>query len=188
MAPYILSLPFTLLWLLLQSPLILADAPVSFHQASGYATQRVCAFGCFEDFHDPGYPIARELSCPNDCFCRPDLQPTATSYISSCLNGKCGRNSLDISRGLAIYTDYCTAAGYTTEAPPITPAPTGAFTVTRERTVTVTVTASLDSSHSSHSLPHLFPFLSMFVSLCCFLGLLGMLGFSLMQLMTPLHH
>ena len=33
--------------------------------------------GCFVQFRDVGYPIAKELACPtfkvqNDCFCRPD--------------------------------------------------------------------------------------------------------------------
>lgn len=100
---------------------VLCDAPVSIDQSDTYRQQRACAVGCFISFDDIGYPIAQKISCPtfrvqNDCFCRSDLQFDANSWISSCVNTVCTRNSFDINRATKLYDDYCTSNGYTREA------------------------------------------------------------------------
>ncbi|PGH08467.1 hypothetical protein AJ80_07866 [Polytolypa hystricis UAMH7299] len=131
------------------------DAPISIDQISEYKQQRNCALRCFVRFNMIGYPIAGELTCPtnpakNDCFCREDLQPTAVSYISSCVNFQCSSVTRDITVATGIYKDYCTSAGYTVTAA-AGPVETGkddeegALTVTVTRamvTVVKTVTAA----------------------------------------------
>ncbi|KFY48010.1 hypothetical protein V496_10351 [Pseudogymnoascus sp. VKM F-4515 (FW-2607)] len=102
-ASRILSRIRALVVLFLVFPLVLCDAPVTIDQSDAYGNQRVCAFGCFQDFNDIGYPIAQEISCPtfrvmNDCFCRHDLQQEAHLTATS------------------LYDNYCANNGYTTEA------------------------------------------------------------------------
>ncbi|EFR03607.1 hypothetical protein MGYG_06601 [Nannizzia gypsea CBS 118893] len=97
--------------------LVLADGPVSIEQMEGYGSLRNCARNvCFEASLG-GSRIGYELSCPsplmNDCFCRPDLQVSATSYLSACVNSYCESNSIDVTRAVKIYTDYCASASQT---------------------------------------------------------------------------
>lgn len=134
-ASRILSRIRALVVLFLVFPLVLCDAPVTIDQSDAYGNQRVCAFGCFQDFNDIGYPIAQEISCPtfrvmNDCFCRHDLQQEAHLYVSSCINRRCSKNARDISTATSLYDNYCANNGYTTEALATTAAQdSGAFTV-----------------------------------------------------------
>lgn len=109
----------------------LCDGPVTIDQADGFDDMRECAHRCFEGFHDVGYPIAKELSCPtfkvqNDCFCKSDLQADATSYISSCVKAGCSSNTNDIASATKMYEDYCTSNGYTGKAQVTSPPKTGA--------------------------------------------------------------
>lgn len=138
--------------LFLVFPLVLCDAPVTIDQNDAYSNQRVCAFKCFQDFDDVGYPIAQEISCPtfkvmNDCFCRKDLQQEAHLFISSCINFRCSKNALDISTATSLYDNYCTNNGYTETLVTTSAQESGAFTVyitekatLAEATATVTET------------------------------------------------
>ncbi|KAK0744094.1 hypothetical protein B0T18DRAFT_392752 [Schizothecium vesticola] len=69
----------------------------------------------------------------NDCFCRSDLQFEANSYVSSCVNSRCTRNSFDISVATKLYDDYCTSNGYSRQAQSTPPPETGTSS-TRPRT------------------------------------------------------
>jgi hypothetical protein len=70
------------------------------------------AIGCSWNYQNPGI---------NDCYCRTDKQPVATSYLSSCIANACtvGNPSIDINSGVGIYVGYCQSLGYLTpgEAP-----------------------------------------------------------------------
>ena len=110
----------------------LCDAPVTIDQSDTFKNQRPCANECFILFKDPGLPIAEQISCStrrvyNDCFCRSDLQFEANSYVSSCVNSRCTRNSFDISVATKLYDDYCTSNGYSRQAQSTPPPETGAI-------------------------------------------------------------
>lgn len=124
------------------------DGPVTIDQSDIYQQQRTCAFSCFKQFGDAGYPIAQQIACPtfkvqNKCFCRPDLQQDAHNYVFSCISTNCA-NALDISVATKLYDDYCTSNGWivttTTQAPQ--PSETGALTITITVPPTVVVTAT----------------------------------------------
>lgn len=55
--------------------------------------------------------IAALLQCDSEpaydnCYCRADFQPTASSYLSSCISKSCA-NKLDESIALSIHSQYC---------------------------------------------------------------------------------
>ncbi|KAH6657827.1 hypothetical protein BKA67DRAFT_533016 [Truncatella angustata] len=160
MIPYPCAMRAMNLFALLASPVLAGTlGPLSIDQSDIYKGQRQCVFSCYEysSIDIVGGPIAEELSCAyrpvqNDCFCRPDLQREAVSYISSCVGRYCSSNPLDISTATNIYKDYCTSNGYlqaqaTTEA-----SITGALTVTVTEAVatrTVTVLSNARGGPSS---------------------------------------
>ena len=96
------------------------DAPQSISSLDDYGRQRVCARGCFWGGRggDPASydSIGGSLSCdtpgnsgsPNWCFCRADQQSVAVSYLSNCVNSKCGKNAVDTNLATSLYLAYCT--------------------------------------------------------------------------------
>ncbi|SPO07721.1 uncharacterized protein DNG_10416 [Cephalotrichum gorgonifer] len=127
-----------------------------------YQSQRPCAQGCFYlgAFKGPDN-LARAIDCDvkyiaNDCFCRGDLQWTATSYLSSCVNSACDRKTVDVESAVALYNDYCTSNGFTRDAQEARPtdASTGiqnSPTATVTLFVTVTATPSTAARTTSNS-------------------------------------
>ncbi|EGD92157.2 hypothetical protein H112_00231 [Trichophyton rubrum D6] len=96
--------------------LVLANGRVSIDQTEGYGSQRECAQNlCFEGSFGSNR-IDSVLGCPSppmdDCFCRLDLQASATSFLSSCVNKQCESNTIDLTQAINIYTGYCASAGY----------------------------------------------------------------------------
>jgi len=83
-----------------------------------------CAQNCFQSwFLGCWMPILDSaLGCAtqqctladNDCLCRTDHQPVATSFISSCVSASCtiGDAQIDVSSGVAVYQGYCGDVGY----------------------------------------------------------------------------
>ena len=53
----------------------------------------------------------------NDCICRSDKQSVGASFLSSCISKACtvGNPNIDVSSGVAIYTNYCGSLGYCQE-------------------------------------------------------------------------
>lgn len=161
--PHLSLLPLLPLLLAVVEPVLCAvEGPVTIDQSDIYRNQRVCAFPCFEQFDDPGYPIAGEIQCANfkvqnDCFCRPDLQQSAHQFVYSCISNGC-RNSLDLSIATKLYDDYCTSNGYTQTTTTTAPAPseTGALTITITvpPTVVVTATATVTVTAAAASAAH----------------------------------
>lgn len=113
--------PLILVWFSLLIPTIYA-ATESITGVPDYDLQRPCAKRCFYygSSSDGGADnLAGGIDCDvdpirNDCICRVDLQPSAQSYLSSCVNDKCDDNTVDLNSALAIYNDYCTSNGYVT--------------------------------------------------------------------------
>ncbi|RFU30227.1 hypothetical protein B7463_g6107, partial [Scytalidium lignicola] len=145
-------------WLLLLVLLHLAScATATLTENPAYQSQRPCARNCFYiGFSLNGGPdrLAQGIGCDvdpisNDCFCRPDLQQKADSYILSCVRSGCG-NTLDINSAVTIYDNYCTSAGFyrVTDAP----ATTTAGTQDSPTTVTVTVVHTVSVSSAERRL------------------------------------
>lgn len=124
------------------------DAPQSITSLDDYGRQRVCARQCFFGGRtaDPASydSIGTALSCdtpgnsgsPNWCFCRADQQSAAVSYLSTCVNSKCAKNTVDTNMATSLYLAYCTPKiapakeESTSTTPPPTAASTGASTAT----------------------------------------------------------
>lgn len=112
-APSKLFLAFILIHLATAATVTLTESPA-------YASQRSCAIYCFyTGFSSSGGPdeLSSHLDCAvdpieNDCFCRPDLQAQADSYLRSCVGDSCDKNTVDINSAVSIYDSYCTSAGY----------------------------------------------------------------------------
>ena len=59
------------------------------------ATPLAAVIGCFDDQFD-------------NCYCATDLQPSASSYITACINSGCTGDQADVSIGMSLYNGYCT--------------------------------------------------------------------------------
>ncbi|KIX10648.1 uncharacterized protein Z518_01732 [Rhinocladiella mackenziei CBS 650.93] len=134
-------------------------ATVTLTESPAYASQRSCAIYCwYAGFSVDGGPdqLASELDCPvdpieNDCFCRPDLQASADSYLKSCVSGVCDGNTVDVNSAVSIYDSYCTSAGYL-RAEETAPAQTSSGTQQPPATVTVTALRTVTVSSGQQSL------------------------------------
>ncbi|KAH8692158.1 hypothetical protein BGW36DRAFT_431383 [Talaromyces proteolyticus] len=127
-------------------PVVLATSgTVSFEGSPAFASQRPCVQDdCFgSDTLGNPYLLASDIGCEtnpveNECFCRPDLQEGAKSYLSSCVYSACNQMTLDVNSAIKIYTDYCTNNGFTA-ATTSSPASTTSGTRYSPATMTVTV-------------------------------------------------
>lgn len=110
--------------------------------------------------------IAKVISCQtqgintgalDSCWCRPDLQPRAETYLSTCVSSSCksggGAVTVDVSSAVSIYDNYCLGKGYTANQSPqsvpatTTDAGTAAGTpLVTTKLVTVFSTATLKST------------------------------------------
>jgi hypothetical protein len=123
-----------------------------------YSSQRPCATGCFyygaTSERSPD-KLGREIDCglspiENECFCRPDLQAQADSFLSSCVNSRCDKKTVDIELARSIYNDYCTSNGY--ERAEVTgPANSGTQPIPATVTVTVVHTTVISSGERRYS-------------------------------------
>jgi hypothetical protein len=142
-----LTLFFAWGWMfIVVSPMASATSgTVSLEGSSAFASQRPCVRDdCFgADTLGNPYLLASEIHCDsnsveNECFCRPDLQAGATSYLSSCVYSACDQMTLDVNSAIKIYTDYCTSNGFTA-ATTSSPVSTTSGTQYSPATMTVTV-------------------------------------------------
>jgi hypothetical protein len=134
-----------------------------------FASQKPCAQQCFfpDYFACPVDGVASAIGCqygtncppsvetasyeaPNDCYCRLDLQPVASRYLSSCVLQKCtvGDSSIDMSSALGLYDTYCWAKGF---VPATTTASAGnvgqgTFTTSLQGVQSITGTLPIDPS------------------------------------------
>lgn len=158
------SLALVCAWLVLLPPSPGRGQSVSLSKAPDLDKQRVCVISCIiGDSYDN---IVRSVGCArHSCFCRDDLRPLASQYLSDCLPkwfSGCSSTE-DYLAAASIYDRYC---GFT--APATTPATTLAsptssddgttsgavtvsITVTSGPTVTVQTSSSSSTSFSSSS-------------------------------------
>ncbi|KAF2676417.1 hypothetical protein K458DRAFT_396991 [Lentithecium fluviatile CBS 122367] len=84
---------------------------VSIWEFEEWGSQRKCARECFQCFNAGAYDcIAAILDWDdrpayNNCYCRADLQLTASSYLSSCVSKACSNNA-DLSSAMSIHSTY----------------------------------------------------------------------------------
>ena len=115
-----------------------------------FTSQKPCAQHCFTttDLGCPNDLVASAIGCKygycsqvfaatENCYCRPDLQSVALSWLTSCVESLCtvGDTSIDVSSAGSIYTSYCTARGYTAA-----PAAASASTTAPDNGETMTMT------------------------------------------------
>jgi hypothetical protein len=127
--------PFSLLllYLALASHPTQADGPISIQSEPAFGSARPCGQNClycgqYWLVNCDATPLLDVLSCVDldSCYCRTDLQSSASSYLTSCIASGCSGNTVDIATGISLYNGYCHIDGATLDN---YPTPTGAATV-----------------------------------------------------------
>jgi hypothetical protein len=110
----IISLPFI--------HLVHSASTVSIVSDSGYVGERTCAQNCV--WHVGGSDdLITFLGCSNSegwqnaCYCRSDLQSSASSFLTSCVNKACSTNPADLATAVSVYSTYCIGAVGSPTAP-----------------------------------------------------------------------
>ena len=107
-------------------------APVSIKSLLAYSTAKPCAAGCLvyngiwvcgvnQGYHDLGQDLGCGCGPINACWCSAGLQPSATSYISSCISAGCSKFpnvDQDITSMLDLYGGYCATANVEASSKP----------------------------------------------------------------------
>ena len=105
-----------------------------------------CNYGtiCPPSVKTAGYEAA------NNCYCRTDLQPVASRYLSSCVLQKCtvGDSSIDLSSALGLYETYCWDKDFVpvTTTAAVSKAGQGTFTTSMQGTQSNTGIFRIDPS------------------------------------------
>ncbi|PVH94932.1 hypothetical protein DM02DRAFT_675849 [Periconia macrospinosa] len=123
-----------------------------------YQSLRACGQSCFynEVKHDilgSNLKCCKQQYCADQadeqCYCREDLAPKATSWLSLCIDKRCS-SPVDFTSAVNVYDSYCTRNRNVMVSPTMTtPPPTGTATEKPSQTVptgtglvTVVVTAT----------------------------------------------
>ena len=102
------------------------DNPQTVYSLTIFSKQKPCATSCFVYYgHCQSDHVAFALQCStsycvpdlgalDSCYCRPDSQPVAESFLSSCILESCtaGSPTVDASSAVSIYRSYCSSKGY----------------------------------------------------------------------------
>jgi hypothetical protein len=89
------------------------NSPYTLDSVPAYALQRVCVQNCV----GTGYlGLPANIGCPytylNACACRTDLQSSASSYLTQCVDQQCSSDPSDLSSAISLYDSYCVSNGY----------------------------------------------------------------------------
>ena len=129
-----LGIPVLTILALQSAPVVHSASTVSIVSDSGYISERTCAQNCV--WHvGVSDDLITFLGCgnsdgwQNSCYCRSDLQSSASSFLTSCVNKACSTNPVDLASAISIYSTYCTDA-VGAVAQPTTPGSVGAATTT----------------------------------------------------------
>ena len=110
-----------------------------------YEHQHACVQYCIGGEADENLPNA--LGCPstylNACVCRTDLQPSASSFLTACVNQGCSSDPSDLSSAISLYDSYCASNGF-----PVPNTTAGTSFVTNPTAPWPTATAATYSSAS----------------------------------------
>src|SRR5271156_2414232 len=78
-----------------------------------YSLQRNCVQTCI-GIDILGLP--NNIGCPypylNACACRTDLQPSASTYLTQCVDLSCSSDPSDLSSAISLYDSYCASNGF----------------------------------------------------------------------------
>ncbi len=114
MVPNVVPNVFPILLTLALSSLVSAQTANSIAGSNPYNQQRACIKACLWGF-PAGGDLSIQLGCSapwvNECYCRADLKPAASSILSKCVYSQCGQSAtVDVSLALSVYDGYCTTA------------------------------------------------------------------------------
>jgi hypothetical protein len=125
------------------------------HRQSEHSTGRATNGHTHKLVSSTTHKIGRAEDCPTGCgaaqehcYCRPDLQPIAYSWIGDCIKRNCapaGTITLDLQTASGIYTGYCSAAGY----PDMVVPTTSIKTITSSKALVAPSPTTSDASPSS---------------------------------------
>jgi hypothetical protein len=108
---------------------IVADSTISIIQQPAYSQVRPCVQPCLlcteywlQNCPGGAIGLGNVLSCDDldAIYCRTDLQSSAFSYLTTCLNSMCSENAVDVSDGFSLYSGYCHVDGATLDNFPTT--------------------------------------------------------------------
>jgi hypothetical protein len=116
------------------------NSAYTIESVSAYSLQRTCVQNCLGGL--PG-----QIGCPfsyvylNQCACRTDLQPSASTFLTGCVNNGCSRDPSDLSSAISLYDSYCVSNGFAlVTVPASTTAATSFATVATPGTAAATST------------------------------------------------
>jgi hypothetical protein len=152
-----------LTWFLLLLPHHLTSTQsVSITKEAGYISLRSCARECFGGI----VALPDELGCAwpyqNSCFCRQDLAPAASSYITKCVNSGCASVTVDLGQAVSLFDGYCSRNNVPNANVALTTLDSSSPTTTVVAVTTVTGAGS--NSPTSGSLPMLTAALALAVA------------------------
>ncbi|KAK5653212.1 hypothetical protein OQA88_9110, partial [Cercophora sp. LCS_1] len=95
-------------------------ATLSIQKEADYKALRTCAQTCVDRDNNnndlEGHFECGDKQILDSCFCRADLRPKATTFLSSCVITKCKYNTQDLSSVLQVYDGYCDFKPLTTSS------------------------------------------------------------------------
>jgi hypothetical protein len=97
-----------LTWFLLLLPHHLTSSGrLTITEDAGYSNLRQCGTVCF--YTTSGLVNGLDCRYPyqDSCVCRPDLGPLASSFLTKCVNSRCGSVTVDVDLAISLYDDYC---------------------------------------------------------------------------------
>ncbi|KAK5655588.1 hypothetical protein OQA88_5519 [Cercophora sp. LCS_1] len=88
-----------------------ALATLSIQKEPLYSELRICAQTCVDKGNNnsdlEGHLECGDSKILDSCFCREDLRPKASTFLSSCVISRCGYNNNDVTSVLKLYNGYC---------------------------------------------------------------------------------
>ena len=86
-------------------------ATISIQRDPQYSALRICAQTCVDRGNDnsdlEGHLQSGDSTILNACFCRQDLRPKASTFLSSCVISRCKYNNQDLTSVYKVYDGYC---------------------------------------------------------------------------------
>lgn len=152
-----------------------AESSISLDALPAYTVLRECARECL---YCPKclfvMDVGSKIGCGENgdppyfdsCFCRSDLAPSASSYLTSCIRRSCSSQPADITSAVSIYDDYCSfdREAVPTATPTTTardrgasPAATSMIISSARSTARVTTTSSADPPRVTNGMTTLIP-------------------------------
>jgi hypothetical protein len=95
----------------MSTPSPLTTGTLTIKQLADYTALRTCAQTCVDRGNDnsdlEGHLECGDSKILNSCFCRQDLRPSASTFLSSCIVTRCKYNNQDVTSAWRLYDGYC---------------------------------------------------------------------------------